>query len=119
MVKEDFNKQKKMLRQKKAAVFVLAFFLYIGLLAVDNAGSEMTGYPGTFALKAKRINSDYIELSFLGKETLVDTTAVIKSLEGTKKLAINTINNLYTSIKSSDNKIDMEDIQALMPGKTL
>jgi hypothetical protein len=67
------KQERALLRKKKTAVFLLTFCFYLGLAAVDSACSEMTGHPGSLILKTVRIDKDQIAVSFLGKETLVNT----------------------------------------------
>jgi len=64
--KDLIKENKRLMRRKKIAVFLLVFFLYVGLVIVDYAGSEMTGYPVHLPLQIRRVDSEYLSLS-IGK----------------------------------------------------
>ena len=62
--RDAIKRQRSLLRKKNRAVFLLVFFFYLGLVAVDSACSEMTRYPGALTLQSRRIDREHILFSF-------------------------------------------------------
>jgi hypothetical protein len=69
---------KKRTRIKRLSVFILTFFLYTGLMIVDNAGSEMTGHPTNLSLETGRVDREHYYMRMLGKEALINTGSIAK-----------------------------------------
>lgn len=60
------------LRKRQISAFLLIFFLWTGLAIVDNACSEMTGYRESLSLTVRKVQSDKVFISFLGKEAYLN-----------------------------------------------
>jgi hypothetical protein len=120
---EDARKQERsLLRKKRAAIFLLVFSFYLGLTVVDSACSEMTRYQGALTLQSKRIDSERILVSFLGKEALVNTSWILNEAHRLKDSATETISVLSGMVRGRPDSVQSQhrqDIEVLLPSKTL
>ncbi|GAB1476563.1 hypothetical protein MASR2M70_13970 [Bacillota bacterium] len=110
---------KRGLIKKRLAAFFLVFFLYTGLIAVDRAGSEITGYPEHLALRTGRLDSGHISVFFLGREAAINTAAIAGQIEILKDVTAAVAENIAAMARPGNSKRKIEDIQVLLPGKTL
>lgn len=74
--KRQRRKKKFLLRLKKVCVFFIVFMFVIGLVAVDEAYSDIMGTTGELSLHARRLDQDKVSISLLGKETTLNMTEV-------------------------------------------
>ena len=70
---------------RQFCIFVLVFFLVIGLVTVDKACSRMYGGSQMLSLHLERIDDAHIGITFLGSSTSIDTIAVEKQLYAVKE----------------------------------
>lgn len=124
--RDAIKRQRSLLRKKKRAVFLLVFFFYLGLVAVDSACSEMTRYPGALTLQSRRIDREHILFSFLGKEVLVNTDWILEEVDRVKDTAKETISVLSGMVRglpegSQSQHINNQgrDEELPLPSKTL
>ncbi|HZK01615.1 MAG TPA: hypothetical protein VFC96_02010 [Anaerovoracaceae bacterium] len=113
------KKNKKKMRKKKMVTFFLILFLCLGIIAVDNAGSELTGYPAHLSFQISKLNEEQVSISFVGKEVLINTKAIAMEVETVGKVLVGVAGKIPALNKGSGLKRDIEDIQVLLPGKTL
>ncbi len=66
------------MRKKKLLVFILVFTAVYGITAVDEAYSDMMDREGKIALRIRRVNSEYVTFSMLGKNAVVNTKELKK-----------------------------------------
>ncbi len=109
----------KALRRKRLAAFLLIFWLYAGLVIVDRAGSEITGYPEHLSPGIVRIDKERIAVSFFGKEARINTAAIAGEITAMKEITASMAHNIAGLAKDRSPKREIEDIQVLLPGKTL
>ena len=109
----------KELRRKRLAAFLLVFWLYAGLVIVDRAGSEITGYPEHLSPGIVRIDKERIALSLFGKETTINTATIAGEITAVKEITAAMAQNIADLTKARSPKREIEDIQVLLPGKTL
>ncbi len=102
--------EKSLLRKKKAAVFLLVFFFYMGLAAVDTACTEMTRHSGALTLQSRRIDEDHVQVSFLGRETTVNTAWIALEVSRMKESAAEAVSVLTKMATGrGDNKPPQDD----------
>lgn len=75
--REKMGKKKETkFRLKKVAVFILTFSFVVGLVAVDEAYSEIMGKAGVLSLQTRRTDQDCVTFSLLGEETIINVSDV-------------------------------------------
>ncbi|MGI6732949.1 MAG: hypothetical protein ACOX4J_02065 [Anaerovoracaceae bacterium] len=105
------KRERSLARKRKAAIFLLVFFFYLGLAVVDGACSEMTRYPGALTLQSKRIDSSRILLSFLGKEVMVNTDWILGEADRLKDTAKETISVLSGMVRDLPDSVQSQHAQ--------
>lgn len=70
---------------RQFCIFLLTFFLIIGLVTVDKACSRMYGGNQMLSLHLERIDDAHIGIEFFGRSTSIDTIAVEKQLYAVKE----------------------------------
>lgn len=112
--RDAIKRQRSLLRKKKRAVFLLVFFFYLGLVAVDSACSEMTRYPGALTLQSRRIDREHILLSFLGKEVMVNTDWILEEVDRVKDTAKETISVLSGMVRGLPEGSQSQHINSIL-----
>ena len=62
------------MRLKKLAVFILVFTAVYGIIAVDEAYSDMMDQEGKIVPQAVRIDEDFVSFSMFGQTAMIDVT---------------------------------------------
>ena len=85
---------------KKVSVFFLVFFFVVGLVAVDEAYSEVMGTTGQLSLQIRSLDQNQVMFSLFGKESIVNVTEVEEKINDIQTSAYIFLEDLTGSIRT-------------------
>ncbi|NLY70071.1 MAG: hypothetical protein GX076_00035 [Clostridiales bacterium] len=98
--KRQENRLKNLNMIKKVSVFFLVFFFVVGLVAVDEAYSEVMGTTGQLSLQIRRLDQNQVMFSLFGKESIVNVTEVEEKINDIQTSAYIFLEDLTGSIRT-------------------
>lgn len=93
------------MKWKKFIVFIMVFAAVYGFVTVDSAYSDMLDQEGKIVPSVRRVNSQYVVVSMLGKSAAIDT----KQLgEDWREFSNNVVDNLDAAVKNIRETLGIE-----------
>jgi hypothetical protein len=88
------------MRLKKLAVFILVFTAVCGIVAVDEAYSDMMDQEGKIVPQAVRVDEDLVSFSMFGQTAVINVTELENDWNGVSIKVADRLDTAVTHIQS-------------------